>query len=741
MASRAELLAEAQRRGLNVGPAQEELRAEAERRGLTVPQVASAQAQPEGPGVFEQFGAGLSRGAQTIGRGLGLLEPETPEARAQFEALGDDFFAASAGEIVGEALPFIPLAAIGPAVGVTSFIGRALVGTGIGALEGGVITRGKGAVEEEIAIGAGIGGAIGGTAEALLPSFGRLVSRVFKKLGRSPKGQLITEGGTPTPEFQDALDKTGTNFDDLTRESVETLSRAAPGTVAEQAARKARFEAQRIPATTGDITQELAEQAGEQRTLAMATGEAGEPLRQLKLQQSEAFKREVTSLVDSLGVPDKAGESLKSALTGRKKLLTKEKNALYKEVADAAPEAANFPIVTDTIEAALPDARTLRRLGRIAGSQIEGVKDLLVDAVGKRLVADVPVGSFLSGGVDSSLISAIVAQDKKDFETFSIGFNDRSYDEVEYSKLASRHIATKHHVEYLDVDEDLIEYVISRMDEPFGDSSVLPTYLLSKMTRKNVTVSLSGDAGDEVFGGYDTYQAYNIARFTPKAIAQLARPIVGMLPPSDKKLSLTFKMKKFIDGFQDDVNRRHLDWMSSFADVQRRQLLGDNFRQADSFIDTGKGGDLLSVQLNDIRNYMAEDILKKVDFASMLNSLEVRVPFLDHRLVPTVLSLPEKYKIRFFRTKWFLKRIASDYLPAEIVHRKKRGFTVPISRWIKKSDLIREYLTGDRYFDHDLLDRRYVGRLLSDHLDNKADNARLLWLVFTFNKWYTSTRN
>lgn len=379
MASRAELLAEAQRRGLNVGTAQEDLRAEAERRGLTIPQTAPAQAQPEGPGVLGQFGAGVSRGAQTIGRGLGLLEPETPEERAQFEALSDDFFAVSVGEIVGEALPFVPLAAIGPVAGVTSFIGRALIGTGIGALEGGVITRGKGAAEEEVAIGAGIGGAIGGTAEALLPSFGRLVSRVFKKLGRSPKGQLITEAGTPTPEFQDALDKTGTNFDDLTRESVETFTRAAPGTVPEQAARAARFEAQRIPATTGDITQELAEQAAEQRALAMATGEAGEPLRQLKLQQSEAFKQQVTSLVDSLGVPDKAGESLKSALVGRKKLLTKEKNALYKEVADAAPEAANFPIVTDSIEAALPDARTLRRLGRIAGSQIEGVKDLLVE--------------------------------------------------------------------------------------------------------------------------------------------------------------------------------------------------------------------------------------------------------------------------------------------------------------------------------------------------------------------------
>jgi asparagine synthase (glutamine-hydrolysing) len=367
--------------------------------------------------------------------------------------------------------------------------------------------------------------------------------------------------------------------------------------------------------------------------------------------------------------------------------------------------------------------------------RLSSIETTLVDAIDKRLIADVPVGSFLSGGVDSSLISAIIARDKNDFETFSIGFKDRSYDEVAYSQIVSRHIATNHHVEYLDIDEHLIEHVISQMDEPFGDSSVLPTYLLSRMTRKNVTVSLSGDAGDEVFGGYDSYQAYSFARFAPAGLVKLAKPLVGLMPPSEKKLTLAFKMQKFVDGFGSNINRRHLDWMSTFDDTARQELLGDNFMGADSFINVPSGRDLLSVQLNDIENYMAEDILKKVDSASMLNSLEVRVPFLDHRLVPTVLSLPEKYKVRFFRTKWFLKKIASDYLPAEIVHRKKRGFTVPISRWIKNSDLIKEYLTQDRCFDHGLIDRRYVANLLSDHLDNKADNARLLWLVFTFNKW------
>lgn len=384
------------------------------------------------------------------------------------------------------------------------------------------------------------------------------------------------------------------------------------------------------------------------------------------------------------------------------------------------------------------DARITEAAEERLKQRLEKVESLICDAVESRLVADVAVGSFLSGGVDSSLVSAIIARNHRSFKTFSIGFNEPSYDEVPHSQCVSRHIGTDHHVEYLDMDESLVEHVISNMDEPFGDASILPTYLLSKMTRKHVTVSLSGDGADEVFGGYDAYQAWNLARFLPAAAIRLVRPLVNLLPPDDRKLSLSFKIRKFVDGFGPNVGRRHLDWMAAFDDDRRRLLLTDRFMRSDALISPEPGSDLLSLQLSDIRNYLAEDILKKVDLASMLNSLEVRVPYLDYRLVPLVLSLPTRYKIRRLRTKWLLKRIAAHYLPPGIVRRKKRGFTVPIARWIRQSDLIRTHLTDRRSFDHDLLDYTTVQRLLADHLQRKADNARPLWLVFVFNCWYNS---
>ena len=368
--------------------------------------------------------------------------------------------------------------------------------------------------------------------------------------------------------------------------------------------------------------------------------------------------------------------------------------------------------------------------------RLDSVEGIITSAVEDRLIADVPVGSFLSGGVDSSLISAIISKKHKNFDTFSIGFKDKSYDELKYSKFVSEHIHTNHHFDYLQIDDNLIQFIVENMDEPFGDASVLPTYLLSKITRRNVTVCLSGDAGDEIFGGYDTYSAYKIARYCPKTFMRPAKYLVDLLPPSEKKLSLTFKMKKFVADDDSCVNRRHLNWMSTFGDRQRQQLLNDNFISADSFIGCDSENSLLSIQLNDIQNYLAEDIMKKVDYASMLNSLEVRVPFLDSRLVPLVLSLPDIYKIRYLTTKWLLKKIASAYLPAQIVHRHKRGFTVPISKWIKQSDLIRDSLTNRKFYEHSYLNYNYVQELFKAHLNNKEDNARQLWLVFIFNYWW-----
>ncbi|HUW20448.1 MAG TPA: asparagine synthase (glutamine-hydrolyzing) [Sedimentisphaerales bacterium] len=369
--------------------------------------------------------------------------------------------------------------------------------------------------------------------------------------------------------------------------------------------------------------------------------------------------------------------------------------------------------------------------------RLQSVEDIIVDAVEKRLVADVPIGSFLSGGVDSSLISAVISRKHKNFDTFSIGFKeDKSYDELKYSKLVSEHIKTRHYYDYMEVSEDTIKFVLGKMDEPFGDSSLLPTYLLSKITRRLVTASLSGDAADEIFGGYDTYRAYMFSKHVPASAIRLSKLLIDQLPVSDKKMSLGFKMRRYVRNFDVNVNKRHLNWMATFNKFQRQKLLNEHFVSAEHFIRWGSEKSLLSIQLNDVHNYLAEDILKKVDMASMLNSLEVRVPYLDHRLVPLVLSLPEKYKIHCLTTKWLLKRIASGYLPKEIVHRPKKGFTVPISRWVRKSNLIREFIVNRRYYEHNLLDYGYVQRLFGFHINNKEDYARHLWLVFVFNYWW-----
>lgn len=367
--------------------------------------------------------------------------------------------------------------------------------------------------------------------------------------------------------------------------------------------------------------------------------------------------------------------------------------------------------------------------------RLESLKSTLTEAVEERLVADVPVGSFLSGGIDSSLISAIISQRHKAFDTFSIGFKDESYDELKYSILVSEYIHTQHHYEYMEVDENVLKFILDNMDEPFGDSSLLPTYLLSKITRQKVTVALSGDAGDEVFGGYDTYKAYKYAQYFPSALLKLARYCADLIGPSDKKVTFAFKAKRFLRDFGAEVNRRHLDWMATFNDPQRQKLLNQHFVPAESLIRCDYGKDLLSIQINDIHNYLAEDILKKVDTASMLNSLEARVPFLDHQLLPLVLSLPEKYKVNLFETKRILKKIASKYLPKKIIYRPKRGFTVPISKWIRQSELIRDFLTGTDFYKHNFLNYDYIQTLFNSHINKSQDNARELWLVFVFNYW------
>jgi asparagine synthase (glutamine-hydrolysing) len=364
------------------------------------------------------------------------------------------------------------------------------------------------------------------------------------------------------------------------------------------------------------------------------------------------------------------------------------------------------------------------------------IEKCLPAAIIKRLVADVPVGAFLSGGLDSSYISAIISYTVNKPKTFTIGFSESSFDEVPFAEKVAKHINTEHYTQYLAFNDDLIETVFSKMDEPFGDSSILPTFLLSKMTREQVTVSLSGDAGDEIFGGYDTYLAYKTAKFIPGFSIPALKSLVKLVPPSDKKVSLEFKMKRFLRKTSPHPLQQHLDWMATFLPKERQKLLNEQTSNLESKFQHKETISLQDIQLLDFKTYLQDDILRKVDMASMFNSLEARVPFLDFELVPFVLSLPDEYKIRFFKTKWLLKNLAKTYLPKEIINRKKRGFSVPVSKWLTESELMKEYLLSKNNFAQNIINFEYVNQLYKSHLAKEKDNSRELWLVFVFNYWY-----
>lgn len=368
--------------------------------------------------------------------------------------------------------------------------------------------------------------------------------------------------------------------------------------------------------------------------------------------------------------------------------------------------------------------------------KINKIRDLIEDAVDKRLISDVPVGSFLSGGIDSSLISGIISRKHPKFDVFTIGFQESSFNELGYAKLVAGNINVKHHYKMLNIDEDLIFQVIGQLNEPFGDPSLIPTFLLSKMTREKVTVALSGDAGDEIFGGYDTYLAFKIAKFFPPYLIKIFKTFTPLIFGSDKNLHFSYKIKKFIEDYHKNINIRHLNWMSQTDEVTRRKLLGNNFEGNEGIIQIPEDSNLLSIQLNDIYNYLSNDILKKVDMASMMNSLETRVPFLDYRLVPLVLSLPDSFKIKGFKTKYLLKQIAKGLLPKKIIRRKKAGFSIPLSKWFKQSKRMQAIISDNMYYKHDFFNYQYAQTLLREHLSGKNDNSRVLWLIFIFNLWY-----
>src|SRR5688572_3415266 len=331
----------------------------------------------------------------------------------------------------------------------------------------------------------------------------------------------------------------------------------------------------------------------------------------------------------------------------------------------------------------------------------ERLRELLADAVRMRLVSDVPLGVLLSGGVDSSTIAALAVRASSEaVKTFSISFAEASFDESVYARGVAEFLGTDHHEERLSADlaANLVGEIGSWMDEPFSDPSLVPTYLLSRFTRKHVTVALGGDGGDELFAGYQMYAGHRWAEVYKHMPAVLRRgvvePLVRWLPVKTKNLSFDYKALRFVTGVNYDTVARHHIWFGSFTPDQQQQLLtpaaldagdGDIYADARVIAAECEDDDLVTrMQSVDTRLYLAEDILTKVDRASMAVSLEVRAPFLDPRVAEFAASLPCNYKLRGQKTKYILKKAVKEMLPPFVTRRGKKGFGVPVAEWLKE---------------------------------------------------------
>jgi asparagine synthase (glutamine-hydrolysing) len=387
----------------------------------------------------------------------------------------------------------------------------------------------------------------------------------------------------------------------------------------------------------------------------------------------------------------------------------------------------------------------------------EHLQELLADSVRLRLVSDVPLGVLLSGGVDSSSIAALAVRASSEaVKTFSISFAESSFDESQYARAVAKFLGTDHHEERLSANlaANLVGEIGSWMDEPFSDPSLVPTYLLSRFTRKHVTVALGGDGGDELFAGYPMYRGHrwaeNYARVPRLLRAGLIEPLIGLLPVKTKNLSFDYKATKFVSGTKYDRVARHHVWFGSFNPDEQELLLtpevrrasdADIYRDARQMLAECDSPDVVEqMQSLDTRLYLAEDILTKVDRASMAVSLEVRAPFLDARVAEFAASLPSNYKLRGAKTKYILKRAIEDLLPPFVTRRGKKGFGVPVAEWLKGKlrPLARDLLSPERVRKAGVFNPEYVTKLQDEHERGLANHRKLLWTLLMFELWHES---
>ena len=377
------------------------------------------------------------------------------------------------------------------------------------------------------------------------------------------------------------------------------------------------------------------------------------------------------------------------------------------------------------------------------------LRTLLDEAVRMRLVADVPLGAFLSGGIDSSTVVGLMSQHSdQPVKTFSIGFHEDSYDELRYARIAAKRFGTEHHEFIVTPDIcELIDELVWHFDEPFADSSAIPTYMVSKLAREHVKVVLSGDGGDELFAGYTRYvtdQKRNGFAHLPRAVRE------GLMQPLGRHLPHGAWGRNYLHNVAVGPLDRYIEDISIFTRLNKPSLYTNDFRRGLNGSETAArfreiaAGSRSDCQLDpllylDSKTYLPGDILTKVDRMSMAVSLETRVPLLDHKLIEFVCTrIPASMKMKGLETKHIFKRAVADLVPAEILNRPKQGFGVPIKEWINRQlrERIRETLTEPRTMQRGYVEPRYVNVLLNEHDRERRDHASELWALFVLELWH-----
>ena len=385
----------------------------------------------------------------------------------------------------------------------------------------------------------------------------------------------------------------------------------------------------------------------------------------------------------------------------------------------------------------------------------ERALEILRDAVRVRLMSEVPLGAFLSGGIDSSAVVALMSEASSEpVKTFSIGFEEQDFSELHHARRIAEHVGADHHEFIVRPDAmEVLPLLVEHYGEPYADSSAIPTYYVARETRRHVTVALNGDGGDESFAGYERYAAMQLAeRYhrLPAALRKLAiQPAIGLLPSSETSRSRIRDAKRFIQAASLPKRERYLRWVSVFDSQAKQDLYSTDFQQQTAgvhpseildpwFARANGSGIVDAALLTDIMTYLPNDLLVKVDIASMAVSLEARSPFLDHHVIEFAASLPERFKLRGLTTKYLLKRVLKKLLPAENLERRKMGFGVPIGHWFRgqMQSFLRETLLSQKALGRGLFKPESVKQMIELHTNGERDYAHQLWTLLMLELWF-----